>query len=434
MNLYMVSLGCSKNMVDSEMILGTIKDDITLVKSPDEADLIIVNTCAFIESAKKEAIDTILEMVDYKKKDAKLIVCGCLSQRYKTELEKSMPEVDRFISIDEYINIRDIIRDVVKSNFKSNDSFSPLNRIYTTPNYYRYIKISDGCLNRCAFCAIPLIRGKLKSDKIEDIVESVKMAVNDGVYEINLISQDTTKYGYDLYKKLALVDLLKELVKIPGDFKIRLLYLYPEVVTDELIDFIKNDNHMMHYFDIPVQHASDKILSKMLRRSNKELLYTLFHKIRNEIPDAILRTTLIVGFPYEDEEDVNELLDFVNDIKFDRLGAFTFSLEENTKACTYPNIISESEKNKRYERVMSLQNKIAKKNNQKYINQVLNDCFIIGYDEESFMYMARNYMYAPDDIDGVIYVAGKKDLELGERVNVKILDCDEYTLTGEQVE
>ena len=434
MNLYMVSLGCSKNMVDSEMILGTIKDDITLIKSPEDADLIIVNTCAFIESAKKEAIDTILELIDYKKKDAKLIVCGCLSQRYKTELEKSMPEVDRFISIDEYSNIRTIIKDVVKSNFKSNDSFSPLNRIYTTPNYYRYIKISDGCLNRCAFCAIPLIRGKLKSDKIEDIVEEVKMAVNDGVYEINLISQDTTKYGYDLYKKLALVDLLKELVKIPGDFKIRLLYLYPEVVTDELIEFIKNDDHMMHYFDIPVQHASDKILSKMLRRSNKELLYTLFHKIRNEIPDAILRTTLIVGFSYEEEEDVLELLDFVNDIKFDRLGAFTFSLEENTKACTYPNIISEAEKNKRYERVMSLQNKIAKENNQKYINTVLKDCFIIGYDEESYMYMARNYMYAPDDIDGVIYVAGKKDLELGEKVNVKILDCDEYTLTGEQVE
>jgi ribosomal protein S12 methylthiotransferase len=434
MKLFMISLGCSKNKVDSEMILGALGKGVELIDDPNDADLILINTCAFIESARKEAIDTILEYSDYKKKGAKMVVCGCLSQRYKDELVKLLPEVDRFITIDEYKDVKKIISDVMNSRFVFDGEFDSLSRINTEPNYMRYIRISDGCLNRCAFCAIPLIRGKLKSREIDDIVKEVEKAVSEGAYEINLISQDTTKYGYDLTKRLMLVELLQELVKIPGDFKIRLLYLYPEVVTDELIDFIKNDDHMMHYFDIPVQHASDKILSKMLRRSNKELLYTLFHKIRNEIPDAILRTTLIVGFPYEEEEDVLELLDFVNDIKFDRLGAFTFSLEENTKACTYPNIISEAEKNKRYERVMSLQNKIAKENNQKYINTVLKDCFIIGYDEESYMYMARNYMYAPDDIDGVIYVAGKKDLELGEKVNVKILDCDEYTLTGEQVE
>ncbi len=431
MKLYMVSLGCAKNKVDSEMILGALRDKTELVASPEDADLIIVNTCAFIEPARKEAIDTILELSDY---DAKLVVCGCLPQRYKDEIVKLLPEVDRFITIDEYGDIAKIVGDVANSSFKINNEFSPLNRINTEPSYMRYVKISEGCLNRCAFCAIPLIRGKLHSRTIENIVEEVKEIVKEGVYEINLISQDTTKYGYDLYKKLALVDLLKELVKIEGDFKIRILYLYPEVVTDELIDFIKNEPKMMHYFDIPMQHSETKILKKMYRRSDKELLTNLFHKIRENVPDAILRTTIIVGFPYEEEEDMDNLIEFIKDIKFDRLGAFTFSLEEGTKACEYPNIISEKTKQARYERLMKTQSEIALKNNEKYMNQILNDCFIIDYDESSYMYVARSYAYAPDEIDGCIYIASKRELSLGERVNVKILDFDEYTLTGELVE
>lgn len=431
MKLYMVSLGCAKNKVDSEMILGALRDKTELVALPEDADLIIVNTCAFIEPARKEAIDTILELSDY---DAKLIVCGCLPQRYKDEIVKLLPEVDRFITIDEYSNIAKIVGDVVNSSFKINNEFSPLNRINTEPSYMRYVKISEGCLNRCAFCAIPLIRGKLHSRTIENIVEEVKNIVNEGVYEINLISQDTTKYGYDLYKRLALVDLLKEIVKIPGDFKVRILYLYPEVVTDELIDFIKNEPKMMHYFDIPMQHSETKILKKMCRRSDKEILTNLFHKIRQEVPDAILRTTIIVGFPYEEESDMDNLIDFIKDIKFDRLGAFTFSLEEGTKACEYPNIISEETKQARYERLMKTQSEIALDNNKKYMNQILNDCFIIGYDEESYMYVARSYAYAPDEIDGCIYIASKRELKLGERVNVKVLDYDEYTLTGEVIE
>ncbi len=431
MKLYMVSLGCAKNKVDSEMILGVLRDKTELVASPEEADLIIVNTCAFIEPARKEAIDTILELSDY---DAKLVVCGCLPQRYKDEIIKLLPEVDRFITIDEYADIAKIVGDVVNSSFKINNEFSPLNRVNTEPSYMRYVKISEGCLNRCAFCAIPLIRGKLQSRTIENIVEEVKGIVSEGVYEINLISQDTTKYGYDLYKRLALVDLLRELVKIPGDFKIRVLYLYPEVVTDELIDFIKNEPKMMHYFDIPMQHSETKILKKMLRRSDKEILTNLFHKIRKEVPDAILRTTIIVGFPYEEESDMDNLIDFIKEIKFDRLGAFTFSLEEGTKACEYPNIISEETKQARYERLMKTQSEIALSNNKKYLNQVLEDCFIIGYDEESYMYVARSYAYAPDEIDGCVYIASKRELNLGERVNVKVLDFDEYTLTGELVE
>ena len=296
-----------------------------------------------------------------------------------------------------------------------------------------YIKISEGCLNRCAFCAIPLIRGNLRSRTIEDIKEEVLQKVNEGVYEINLISQDTTKYGYDLYRELKIVDLLKELVKIEGDFKIRLLYLYPDIVTDELIDFIKNNDKVMNYFDIPIQHSEDLILEKMKRRGNREYLLNLFNKIRTNIPDAIIRTTFIVGFPYEEKKDVLNLIDFIKQVRFDRLGAFTFSLEEGTKACEYPNIISENEKQERYEMLMDVQNQIALENNQKLLNKVLNDVFIIDYDEDTYMYVGRSYAYAPDDIDGCIYIAAKRELKLGERISVKILDCDEYTLTGEEI-
>ena len=435
MRVYMQSLGCAKNQVDSEMILGTLKENITLVKEPNEAELIIINTCAFIEPARKEAIETILEMVEYKMdNNAKLIVCGCLPQRYKDEISNLLPEVDRFISIAEYGDLPNIINNVIKSDYKYNLEFSPLNRIYSTPNYMRYVKISEGCLNRCAFCAIPLIRGNLKSRTIESIVEEVKAEVASGVYEINLISQDTTKYGWDLYDKLAIVDLLSDLVKIEGDFKIRLLYLYPEIVTDELIDFIKNNDKVMKYFDIPIQHSEDKVLKAMLRRGDKELIVNLLKKIRKEIPNATLRTTLMVGFPYEEEKDVNNMIEFIKDIKFDHLGAFAFSLEEGTPACDYPNVIKESVKQKRYDKLMKAQSEIALELKRSKIGSVIKDAFIIGYDEEAFMYIARSEEFAPDEVDGCIYVAARYELELGQRVNVKILDADHYTLTGEQVE
>ena len=432
MNLYMISLGCAKNQVDSEMILGLLKKKMNIVENIEDADLIVINTCAFIEPARKEAIDTILNVYDYKKKDAKVIVCGCLAQRYKNEIEKLLPEVDRFITIDEYQNISNILNDVLNSDFKANDKLSPLNRIYTTPSYMSYVKISEGCLNRCAFCAIPLIRGNLCSRYIEDIVEEVKLHVKNGVYEINLISQDTTKYGYDIYKELKIVDLLKEIVKIDGDFKVRLLYLYPDIVTDELINFIKDNNKIMPYFDIPIQHTENLLLEKMKRRGNREYLLNLFNKIRTLIPNAIIRTTLIVGFPYEEEKDIDSMIEFMEDVKFDRLGAFTFSLEEGTKAVEYPNIISEKEKQDRYERIMDVQRNISLAKNKELIGKILDDVFIIGYDEESFLYVARSYAYAPDEIDGCIFVAAKNELSLGQRIKIKVLDCDEYTLTGEE--
>lgn len=433
MKLYMVSLGCAKNQVDSEMILGVCKKDMEIVATPDEADVMIVNTCAFIEPARAEAIETILDLSDYKKDGKKLIVCGCLPQRYKEEIVKLLPEVDRFVRIDEYKKLPSIINSVVNSSFELND-YDFNNRIYSTPDYMRYVKISEGCMNHCAFCAIPLIRGRLKSRTIESIKNEVLMHVKDGVYEINLISQDTTKYGFDIYNKLMIVELLKELVSIEGDFKIRLLYLYPDIVTDELIEFIKNNPKIMPYFDIPIQHSEDKLLKKMYRRGNREYLLELFSKIKAQIPHAILRTTLIVGFPYEEEEDIDSLIEFINEVKFDRLGAFTFSLEEGTKAVEYPNDIPEDVKQRRYERVMEAQQKIISAKNKALIGSVIDDAFIIGYDEESFMYVARSYAYAPDEIDGCIFVAARYELQLGQRVKVKILDCDEYSLTGEQVE
>lgn len=434
MKVYMVSLGCAKNQVDSEMILGLCKKaNIEAVPTVSEADIILINTCAFIESAREEAINTILELASFKSEAKKLLVCGCLPQRYKNELMKELPEVDRFISIDEYPNIANILNDVLKASFKASEALSPFNRVYATPDYFRYVKISEGCQNRCAFCAIPLIRGTLRSRSIESIYEEVYNDVKEGVYEINLISQDTTKYGYDLYKKLSIVDLLKKLVTIPFDFKIRLLYLYPDIVTDELINFIKDNDKVMPYFDIPIQHSENHILKSMLRRGSKEFMLDLFAKIKKNIPDAIIRTTLIVGFPYEEETDVANLIDFMKEVKFDHLGAFTYSMEENTPSQKYPQIISEDEKNKRYEAVMLAQQDIAFHQNERFLNRVM-DAFIVDYDEESYMYQARNYAFAPDDIDGCIYVAANKEHNLGDRIKVKILDVDAYSFTGEEIE
>ena len=434
MKLYVISLGCAKNRVDSEMLVGLLeKNNFQLVDDINTANLIMINTCAFIESAKVEAINTILDAAQMKKNGQKLVVCGCLPQRYK-EVSSLLPEVDRFISINEYQDFGKIIAELFKSDFNLNDKISPLNKHLSTPNYMRYIKISDGCLNHCAFCAIPLIRGKLKSVPIDVIYEEVKKSVSEGAYEINLISQDTTRYGFDLYKKNAIVDLLKKLVTIEGNFKIRLLYLYPDIVTDELIDFIKNNDKVMPYFDIPIQHSEDRLLKLMNRRGMRSYLIDLIKKIRNEIPNAIIRTTLIVGFPSETEEDINNLINCMEEVKFDRLGAFTFSMEEGTPATKYEDDVKEDVKNKRYSDVMSVQKGISLELMSQYQGQVLKDCFVIGYDENSFMYIARNYMFAPDDIDGVIYFAAKDEHKLGDLVNIKVLDFDEYSLIGEEYE
>lgn len=432
MNIFLISLGCAKNRVDSEMVVGILeKNGNKLVDDPNDADILMVNTCAFIESARKEAIDTILDLASYKTKEKKLVVLGCLPQRYKEEIISLLPEVDRFIRIDEYPHICDIFNSLLNSNF--NGSISPLIKHTSTPNYMRYIKISEGCLNRCAFCAIPLIRGNLKSRTIESIYDEVKLAVSEGAYEINLISQDTTRYGFDIYKKNSIVELLTKLCEIEGNFKIRLLYLYPDIVTDELIDFIKNHDKVMPYFDVPIQHSEDNLLKLMKRRGNKAYLLDLFSKIKREIPHSVIRTTLIVGFPYETEADIDNLIDFMDEVKFDRLGAFTYSPEEGTLGDTYPKDIHETTKQARYERVMEKQQEISRSLMEQNVGKILKDCFIIDYSEEDYMYVARNYMFAPDDIDGVIYIAAKKEHSLGDLVDVKILDSSEYVLIGEEI-
>lgn len=435
MKVFLQSLGCSKNQVDSEMILGVCKNlGFKISDTPNNCDLLIVNTCAFIEKAREEAINTILEIADYKTKKTKMIVSGCLSTRYKKELPAELPEVDLFISIIDYSHLAELISGLFDIKSKDNPQLDFCDRVYlSNADYMKYVRISDGCLNRCAFCAIPQIRGLLKSRTILDIKKEVEMHVKNNCKEINIISQDTTNYGYDLEKRLMLVDLLKELVSIPGDFKIRLFYLYPEIVTDELIDFIKNNEKMIPYFDIPIQHSENKILKKMLRRSTKEEMKELFKKIRHEIPNAILRTTVMVGFPYEEEEDVHNLCEFIKEIKFDRLGCFTFSLEENTPATHYPQEISEEEKMRRYNIVMDTQYPISLSLNESHLGEITN-VIIEGYDEENLMYTGRNYAFAPDDIDGIIYIAAHSEKQIGDIVKVKIVDADAYSLTAEEID
>ncbi len=433
MNIYMITLGCSKNQVDSEMILGFLKNHgANVVATPQEADILMVNTCAFILSAREEAINTILELAKYKTKNKKLIVMGCLAQRYKDELITELPEVDYFMKIDDYKEIARVLNDLLHTNYKESDTLSFIDRVTDEPDYMTYVRISDGCLNRCAFCAIPLIRGRLKSRTIEDIYAEVEAAVKKGTYEINIISQDTTRYGFDLYKKNALVDLLTELVKIEGNYKIRLFYLYPEIVSDELIQFIKNNpEHVMPYFDIPLQHSEDHVLKDMKRRGNRAYLVDLIAKIRKEIPEAIFRTTMMVGFPGETEEDVDNMIEFMKVTKFDRLGTFTYSPEEGTVGAAMPNQIPESVKNDRYNRVMKAQFYISLEKNREKIGKNF-DVLIESYDEANFMYKGRSYGFAPDDIDGCIYVAAHDELKPGQIVSVCIKDADSYSLTGEQ--
>jgi ribosomal protein S12 methylthiotransferase len=393
----------------------------------------MVNTCAFIESAREEAINTILDLAQYKKENSKLIVLGCLSQRYKDELIKELPEVDLFVKISDYNNIAKILNDLLKTNFKDYDTLSFLNRPHKNPNYMTYVRISDGCQNRCGFCAIPLIRGTLKSRTIESIHDEVVEAVENGAYEINLISQDTTKYGYDLYKKLAITDLLEDLCNIEGNFKIRLLYLYPDIVTDELINFIKTHDKVMPYFDIPLQHSEDHILKSMYRRGMRDYLVNLIKKIKEEIPHAIFRTTMIVGYPGETEDDVDNLIKFMEETRFDRLGVFTYSAEEGTYGATLKDQVPEEIKNERYNRVMDAQFYISLDLNRQKIGQVF-DVLVEGYDPESYFYRGRSYGFAPDDIDGAIYFAAHSELNPGDVIKVKILDADSYSLTGETYE
>ena len=433
MKIYLISLGCAKNKVDSEVIIGNlvVNDKIELTLDMSSADLIIINTCAFIESAKAEAINTIFEVLDTKKASQKVMVCGCLSTRYVNEIASLIPEVDRFVTIKEYPKLKEIVNSMFKEHPFTKE-VSSRNRLITGMKESVYVKISEGCNNRCSYCAIPLIRGSFVSRDMEEIIDEVTDLVANGAYEINLISQDTTNYGIDLYKEYKIVELLRRLVSLEGEFKIRLLYLYPTLVSDELIDFIATNDKVMPYFDIPLQHSETKMLKSMNRRGDKEFIVELLNKIRNKIPNAILRTTMIVGFPGETEEDFKGLVNFVKEMKFDRLGAFAYSAEEDTVGATMQNQIPEEIKEDRLNALYLVQDDIALAANEKHLGTT-SEVLIIDYDEESFAYIGRNYAFAPDDIDGFIFVYSMNELQIGDVVKVEILDASINTLSGKEV-
>ena len=420
----LISLGCAKNLVDSENILGLLlKNHYQIVSNKDEADILIINTCGFIEASKRESIDVILDNINHKQK---VVVTGCLVNRYVDELKKEIPEVDLWIPIRDYPRFNQLLAALDKdiTNYEGlNDDY----RLVSTGSYSAYLKIGEGCSNCCSYCAIPLIRGPYVSRPFESVINEAKKLAKEGYKELIVLEQDTTRYGLDLKEKKTIVDLLKELVRIPGLEYVRLLYLYPDEITDELIDLIANEEKLTPYFDIPIQHSEDNILKAMNRRGDKAYLTSLFNKIRNKIPHAILRTTILVGFPGETERDFNHLMKFIKTIKFDHLGAFKYSKEEGTASFNYPHQVREKTKQRRLEALMELQQGISYNQNKKHINEVMTG-LVVGKQDD--YYLLRSYFNAPDDVDGKILFSSSKQLKEGDKVKVLIKESYVYDLYG----
>lgn len=419
MKIGVISLGCCKNLVDTENLLGMLEfSNVSIVSKPSQADAIIINTCGFIEMAKTEAIDTILEMADYKnKKCKKLIVMGCLAQRYQQTLIEELPEVDRFIRIDEYSMLDTILSEVLE--IKITGKYNCVPRKLSGKPWMAYLKIADGCDNRCAFCAIPLIRGPYRSFKMEELLSEAKRLVSIGVKEINLIAQDTTRYGLDLERKRLLIPLLQQLNAIEEVRWIRLLYMYPDEIDEELIKAMSSLDKVLPYFDIPVQHGSNRMLKVMNRRGTIEEILDVIDIIKKYYPNPILRSTLIVGFPSETEEDFNQLLTMVNHVKWDHLGAFTYSREEDTSSYLMEDDVTEDVKNERLQRVLSLQNQIREEKMKQFINQEF-DVIVESQNGLTGMYQGRSFYHAPDGIDGGVYFKSESLLSLGDIVSVSI--------------
>ncbi len=433
------SLGCSKNLVDAEIMMGILnRKGYKLVGDFEEADIILVNTCGFIESAKQESIDTILDLAQLKETGnlKLLIVTGCLAQRYSNELQAEIPEIDAIVGTGSYQQIDEIIAGLEKENniISLNDIEFAYNedlpRYVTTPDYMAYLKIGEGCDNHCTYCIIPKLRGKYRSRKMEDIIREAKELASNGVKELVVIAQDTTKYGIDLYGEVKLPQLLEELAKIEGIKWIRIMYSYPESITEELVKVIKKYDNICNYFDMPIQHASNKVLKLMNRHTTKEDIKSKVDMIRSYIPDATLRTTIIVGFPGETEEDFNELVQFAKDVEFDRLGAFTYSREEDTSADKLPNHIEEDIKLKRRDKLMLVQQEISQRLNAKKINNEYE--VLIEEQIEDKVYVGRTQGDA-EEIDSIVYVKSENQLEPGDFVKVKINNALEYDLMGDVV-
>jgi len=435
----LVTLGCEKNLVDSEIMLGLIEEKgYQITDIEEDAEVIIVNTCGFIDASKEESINTILDLADLKvtAKLKSLIVTGCLSQRYKEDLMNEMPEIDGLVGTGDFEKIIDVINATLngkKQVMVGNPIFSyekRLPRKRSTPSHTAYIKIAEGCDNTCTFCVIPALRGKFRSRSIPSIIEEARIMVSEGVKEISLIAQDTTNYGMDLYGEIRLPQLLHELGEIDGLQWLRLHYMYPGYITDELIEQFVNNSKLCKYIDIPLQHSEDHLLKKMLRPGQQTDIRQLITKLRAKIPGVALRTSIIVGFPGETAEDFNNLLAFVKEIKFDRLGVFTFSEEENTPAAKLPNKVPQELKEMRAQILMETQREIARQKNEMYIGKILR-VIIDRYDEVGKVYVARTAFDAPE-IDGEVFISNI-DGNIGDIIEVKITHSYDFDLVGEGI-
>ena len=429
--IHIVTLGCSKNTVDSEYMLGILKSEYALTSDISEADIVIINTCTFINDAKEESIEAIFDVVQLKNEGItkKIVLAGCLSQRYAEELLQEIPEIDLFIGTSNYDEILSMIktRDKIKVEDPSRELKENLPRVQTESTHFAYVKISEGCDNFCTYCIIPKVRGKYRSRTIENVLREVKNLAMYGVREIILIAQDTSKYGLDLYGEKKLHELIEEIAKIEEVKWIRIHYIYPEDFYDELIKSFEKTDKLVNYFEIPLQHINNQVLKRMNRKTNREDIEALIATIRQRIPDAAIRTTLIVGFPGETRDQFLELEEFVKSAEFERLGVFTYSEEEDTPAYRLPDKIEEDEKKHRRDRLMLIQQELVLKNNQKRVGQVLDVVIDEAYDTDT--YVGRSYMDSPD-IDGVVYVNSDVQLNPGDLIPVKITDYMEYDLIG----
>ena len=438
MKLLFISLGCDKNLVDSEFMIGMLtQEGIELTDNEDDADIIIVNSCCFIGDAKEESINTILEMAEYRKhgKCKSLIVTGCLAQRYQDEVLKEIPEVDAILGTNSYDSIFEAVKETLDhhkyQNLHTLEGLPSLNtkRVVTTGGHFAYLKISEGCNKNCTYCVIPSVRGRYRSVPMEELVAQARELVAGGVKELILVAQETTLYGVDLYGKKSLHLLLDELNKIDGLFWIRIMYCYPEEIYEELIDSIIRNKKVCHYLDLPIQHCNDDILKRMNRKTTKQDIIDMANHLRERIPDITLRTTLICGFPGETEEAHEELMQFVNDMEFDRLGAFTYSPEEGTRAFDMPNQIDEETKAEWQADVMELQEEVIFDKN-KTLKGMETYAFIEGRVADENAYIGRTYRDAPN-VDGYIFINTDEELVTGDIVKVRVVGAYEYDLIGE---
>lgn len=439
MNILCISLGCDKNLVDTEKMLGLLNQEgYTFTDDEKEADIIIVNTCCFINDAKEESVNTILEMAELKKEGQcrALIVTGCLAQRYQEEIRREIPEVDGILGTTAYDEISRVLKETLEGRAKL--CLQDLNRlpeikakrIVTTGGYYAFLKIAEGCDKHCTYCIIPSLRGRYRSIPMEKLLEEARELAEAGVKELILVAQETTLYGVDLYGKKTLPRLLHELCKIPEIRWIRLQYCYPEEITQELIDTIQTEKKVCHYLDIPIQHSSDRVLKRMGRRTDKKQLKNMIETLRRQIPDIALRTTLISGFPGETEEDHETLMEFVDEMEFERLGVFAYSQEEDTPAAGFEDQVPEEVKERRRDEVMELQQEIAFEKSEAMVGQIL-EVLIEGKITDENAYVGRTYMDAPN-VDGLIFLNTEEELMSGDFVQVKVTGALEYDLIGER--